>query len=543
MNNMRQIFTIIAMMVVFSNVYSSTFYINPINGNNSGDGSISNPWKTLEYVINNNLIDSKSYVTPYDPNNPALVAKNAGAPVKPGDTLMLYSGLHGNITLVNYINDQNITVMNVTGNNPVFKKLHIQGGKNWVFRGISISSEPYGTYLNDKLVFLESHNWQGPVSNIRIENCQIYSTTTAWTDSNNWVTKASDGIIIKGNSIDIVNNNLLNVHFGISMGGDNIIVSGNSIKNFSADGIRLVGSNNIIEKNIIKNCYAVDNNHDDGIQSFTTGGLLVDNNIIRQNIILNYEDINQPLLGDLQGIGCFDGPFNNWIIENNLIVVNHWHGISLYSAVNCSIINNTVLDPTPLSGIGPSWIKIEDDTNLPSSGCIVKNNVTNTISITSNTIVGNNITFQTLADYSSNFVDYSTYDFHLLQTSTLIDVADSTVAPTVDLDGNTRPSGSMPDIGAYEYIYPLSVKDFSNTEYQIFPNPFVDYIEIQGNNTEVTVKVFDFNGKLIKDFNCVDLPSKFNFNSSSITYIRYISTSCTYAYTIPSPSNRYKRID
>ena len=83
---------------------------------------------------------------------------------------MLYSGLHGDINLVNYINDQNITVMSVTGNNPIFKKLHIQGGKNWVFSGITISSEPYETYLNDKLVFLESHNWQGPVSSIRIEN-------------------------------------------------------------------------------------------------------------------------------------------------------------------------------------------------------------------------------------------------------------------------------------------------------------------------------------------------------------------------------------
>jgi hypothetical protein len=120
--------------------------------------------------------------------------------------------------------------------------------------------------LNNKLVFLESHGWQGPVSNIKIENCNIYSTTTAWTDTTNWIIKASDGIVIKGDSINIIDNNFLNVHFGVSMRGDYILSSGNSITNFSGDGIRLVGSNNIVEKNIIKNCYAVDSNHDDGIQ-------------------------------------------------------------------------------------------------------------------------------------------------------------------------------------------------------------------------------------------------------------------------------------
>ena len=465
---------LLSLLIICLKVYSNTFYLDPVNGSNSGTGTISNPWKTLEYVINNNLIESKSYVTPYDPNNPQLVVKNSGAPIKSGDTLMLYSGLHGNITLVNYINDNNITVMNVAGNTPIFEKLHIQAGKNWVFKGIEISSEPYGAYLNNKLVFLESHNWQGVVSNIIIEDCHIYSTTTPWTIASEWVNKASDGIYINSgtNFIEVRNNFIENIHFGIRMQGNFLTVSGNTIKNFSADGIRLVGSNNIVEKNTIKNCYDVDNNHDDGIQAFTTGGFVVDNNIIRQNVILNYEDPNQPLLGDLQGIGCFDGPVNNWIVENNLVIVNHWHGISLYGATNCSIINNTVLDPAPTTGIGPSWIKIADANGLISSNCIVKNNVTNTITVTPNTTVGNNTTLQTLADYSLNFVDYVNYDFHLRQASPLIDAADSSVAPTVDIEGNLRPSGQMPDIGAYEYMFSLSIKKFTDKEIQIFPNPF-----------------------------------------------------------------------
>jgi len=510
---MKNIISIVLGMILFSNVYSNTFHIDPINGSNSGNGTISSPWKTLEEVISTNLIESKSYLTPYDPNNPQLIIKNAGAPIKVGDTLVLYSGLHGEINLVNYINDQNINVINAQGNIPIFKKLHIQAGKNWIFSGIDISSEPYNSYLNDKLVFLESHGWQGPVSNIKIENCIIYSTATAWTDTTNWVTKASDGIVIIGDSINIIDNNFLNVHFGVSMRGNYILSSGNSITNFSGDGIRLVGSNNIVEKNIIKNCYAVDSNHDDGIQSFTTGGLTVDNNIVRQNTILNYEDPNQPLLGDLQGIGCFDGPFHNWIVENNLIVVNNWHGISFYGFINGKIINNTVLDPTPSSSPGPTWIKVEDDTGNPSSGCVVKNNIANTISVTVNTTVGNNTTLQTLSDYTSNFVDYSNYDFHLIQTSSLIDAADITISPAIDLEGNPRPSGTLPDIGAYEYQFPLSIENIDNQIFKIYPNPFVNYVEILGKAIKSEISIYDVNGRLVKKFNNTSIPSRLNLNN------------------------------
>lgn len=509
---MKNIISILLGVTLFLNAYSNTFYIDPINGSNSGTGTVSSPWKTLEEVINANLIESKSFVTPYDPTNPQLIVKNPGAPIQAGDTLMLYSGLHGNIDIVNYINDQNIYLINAPGNTPVVKKLHIQAGKNWVFQGIDISSEPYGVYLNDKLVFLETHDWQGPVSNITIKNCNLYSTETAWTDATDWVTKASDGIYIKADSINIINNNLLNIRFGIQMVGDNIFTSGNNIINFSGDGIRLVGSNNIVEKNIIKNCYDVDSNHDDGIQSFTTGGLTVDNNIVRQNIILNFEDPNQPLLGNLQGIGCFDGPYNNWNVENNLIIVNHWHGISFYGATNSTIINNTVLDPIPDDAIGPSWIKTEDDGSFFTLNCVVKNNVTNTISVTANTSVGNNTTLQTLSDYASNFVDYSAFDFHLLQTSPLIDAADNAIAPSVDLEGNTRPSGAFADIGAYEYQYPISIENIENQSLKIYPNPFVNYIEIEGIIGNSEINIYDENGRLIQKFNSITTPSKLDLN-------------------------------
>jgi len=481
-------------------LFANSFYIDPTNGNNNtGDGTLQNPWQTLEYVINNNLIESMSYVTPYDPNNPQLIIKNQGAPIKAGDVIWLYSGLHGEINLSNYINTDYITIKNVTNENPIIKRITLQGAKKWQLDGLDVSSEPYNTYINDKLVYFVTHNFFGPVSDIEIKNCNIYSSVSPWTVAQDWVNKASDGIILREvDNVFIINNTLTNVKFGVSLWGNNIQTIDNTITNFSADAMRLLGSNNLIEHNIIKNCYDVDDNHDDAIQAFTTGGLTIDNNSIKRNIILNYEDPNQPLLGPLQGIACFDGPLNNWLVENNLVVVNHWHGISLYGAVNCTITNNTVLDPTPNNGTGPSWIKIEDDGSYIASDCTVKNNIINTLSVTSNTAIGNNTLLSTFTDYSTNFVDYTNYDFHLLATSSSVDNADANFAPNKDLDNIDRPQGNGYDIGCYEYPLPLNIDESEVlNNVQVYPNPFTNHLNINNIPIGSKIKIFDVAGNLV----------------------------------------------
>ncbi|MCK5776444.1 MAG: T9SS type A sorting domain-containing protein [Bacteroidales bacterium] len=532
------ILSIISILALSSIGVASTFYIDPVNGDNAtGNGSLETPWRTLAYVINSNLIESMSYVIPYDPEDSQLIIKNLGAPIKAGDIIMLYGGLHGKISLTNYVNNTVITIKAIPGEVPIIESIHLQAGKNWKIEGLHISSEPYSYYLNNQLVFLESHSWQGPVSDIEIKDCMIYSAQIPWQNPTDWISNASDGIYIKGDNIRIINNALTNVRFGVIMKGAHIDIINNSIINFSSDAIRLVGPNNIIEGNLIKNCYAVDDNHDDGIQAFTTGGLNVDNNTIRKNIIINYEDINQPLLGDLQGIACFDGPISNWLIENNLVIVNHWHGISLYGAVNCSIINNTILDPTPDISPGPSWIKIEDDGANISSDCVVKNNISNTISVSNSTITGNNLSVSNYADYGSHFMDYVNDDFHLNQSSSAIDNADGGIAPFEDLEGNPRPSGSGYDIGAYEYISPQSINRFDdNKNIIIYPNPFVDVVIIQGDIINANIKIIDISGSILYDYNVIKTPSSIDLKDlkSGVYTLMIIDglTSKKYSYKI-----------
>lgn len=48
------------------------------------------------------------------------------------------------------------------------------------------------------------------------------------------------------------------------------------------------------------------------------------------------------------------------------------------------------------------------------------------------------------------FVDPTNFDLHLLETSPGVDNGTSAGAPSEDYDGNPRPQGNAPDIGAYE---------------------------------------------------------------------------------------------
>ena len=171
--------------------------------------------------------------------------------------------------------------------------------------------------------------------------------------------------------------------------------------------------------------------------------------IIRGNTVINAEDPNQPLQSTLQGIGLFDGPHENFVIENNLVITNHWHGIALYRASNCRIVNNTVYSPKWIAGQSGlrTWITIEQ-----SSDCLMRNNTAHTFRTLSNTnlTLDHNLVVDG-SNYASVFVDSQNSDFHLKAGSAAIDAGSPTDAPPLDIERNSRPAGAAWDIGAYEF--------------------------------------------------------------------------------------------
>jgi parallel beta-helix repeat protein len=218
-----------------------------------------------------------------------------------------------------------------------------------------------------------------------------------------------------------------------------------------------------MQYNTIKNCYDVNENHDDGIQSWTTDGVPIRRVVLRGNLIIESEDPNRPLRGHLQGIGCFDGMFEDWIVENNVVLVSHWHGITLLGARNCRIINNTAVDPFEDY---TCWIRVGNHKDgTESEGCVVRNNITELVTvegvISSHQVDHNH----TLVDPTAVFVDYQAHDVHLREGSPAIDAGSLDLAPTIDILGNSRPLGAGIDIGAHEFI-PASVRILSGAVMQ-----------------------------------------------------------------------------
>src|SRR5690606_18350006 len=87
---------------------AADFYVDPVSGSAGGTGSSGDPWLTLQQVVSDNLIESQGWSAyPYT-SGATLQPRNAGAPVKAGDTIWLRSGYHGELILNGWYNSSAI---------------------------------------------------------------------------------------------------------------------------------------------------------------------------------------------------------------------------------------------------------------------------------------------------------------------------------------------------------------------------------------------------------------------------------------------------
>lgn len=448
------LYVILLLSFVAVSLEAADFYVDPINGPRAGNGSIDAPWRSIQAVFDAGLVESRKWAQLPYAEGAELVTKNAGAPVKAGDTIWLRSGYHGQLRIQEYYNSQNITIAAEPGHTPLLSVLQVRSGSNWTFRGLAISAEFAEVYERQTLVQLQDHNWRGPIHDIVVENCTISSVadSSKWT-ADDWNQNACNGFQVDGTRMTICHNNLKNVNFGISVTASHSLIQNNLVENFSGDGIRGLGDHSTFQYNTVKNCYNVNENHDDGFQSWSVGPDGVGTGevvgiVLRGNTIINFEDPCQPHRGPLQGIGCFDGTFVDWIVENNVVVVDHWHGITLMGALRCRIVNNTVLDQNS-SSPGPPWIRISAHKNgTAPEGCIVRNNLATAFSLADGVTEEFNLEIQ---DPAALFVDVTQFDLHLRHRRALIDTGTGEGAPKLDRDRIPRPQGGGIDVGAYEW--------------------------------------------------------------------------------------------
>ncbi len=442
-------------LLVPARALAAEFWVDPVHGKTDADGSASSPWRSLQEVLDRGLVESRGWESlPYK-EGAKLVAKNAGAPIEAGDTIYLRSGYYGDLEIVGYYNASDIHVVAEHGHTPRFRSVLVRAGSHWVFRGLHVSPEFAPSYEETLLFRIESHGFHGPVSNIVVEDCHLQSVqdSSKWSRKD-WNERSCDGVQAQGKNVTVRNNVLRNVNFGISVDAEDSLIEGNLVENFAGDGMRGFGARSVFQYNTVKNAYAVNDNHDDGFQSWSFGKDGVGTGevvgiVLRGNTFINHEDPNQPHRGALQGIGCFDGSYVGWTIENNVIIVDHGHGITLLGARDSRIVNNTVVDARA-GGPGPPWIMIgphKDGT--PSKGNIVRNNLAGAINIEGpGTVADHNLIIR---DKAKLFENAGQHDLHLRAGARAVDAGSSAEAPDLDRDKVPRPWGKRYDIGAYEY--------------------------------------------------------------------------------------------
>ncbi len=434
---------------------AAVHYIDPEHGSDTNDGSALRPWKSLQHVMDSGLVETTSPESLPFTEDTGLVARNEGAPVKPGDVILLRSGDHGSLAIRGMFNADYVTIAADEGHTPVFRSVTLQSGSHWAFKDVHIQGERDSDDQPRTLMSIRSHSWHGPVHDVVVEGCVLSSTSDAsrWS-AEDWNRRARNGIHADGTRIILRGNYLKNVNFGLSVSASHSLVESNTVENFSGDGIRGLGDHSVFQYNLIKNCYDVNDNHDDGFQSWSlgpdgrSGGGVVRGIVLRGNTIINFEDPNQPHRGPLQGIGCFDGMFEDWIIENNVVMVDHWHGITLLGATGCLIVNNTVIDLSP-GKPGPTWIRIDNHKNgTASSDCVIRNNIATDIRAADGVVMDHNLIAQ---NPDAVFADAAGHDVSLAPDSPAIDAGSGDRAPECDITGAPRPQGSAVDLGAYEF--------------------------------------------------------------------------------------------
>ena len=419
----------------------------------------------------------------------SLQAALEEAPLQGGERIFLHSGSYGDLVIEGQHPERPVSLQPAPEAQVVADRLIVADSSGWHISGLLIEpqtpievtpTEPDRGTPGFPSTLVQVGE---ATRDIRLDGLTIRSAASiAGWGENEWIERAHHGVFLAGRDLQLRDSTIMHVRHAITATGPGVKVEGNVIDRFAEDAVRALGDDGIYRGNTIKNCYSLYYHHDDGFQSWSRGadgspGTGVVRNVeITGNRIINFEDPEQPYRCNLQGIGLFDGMYENWTIANNLVVVDHFHGITVMGARGVKVVNNTVVDARP-GQPGAPWVTVVAHKDGRSgSGNLVANNLAASFNEggfdargfkldPEATTFTHNLRFE---DARETFEAPERGDFRLRAGSAAIDAAspdftgpseagrplgaDPGPDLTVDLLGRARSHGAAPDVGAYEFV-------------------------------------------------------------------------------------------
>lgn len=440
--------------------WAKDYFVDPIKGKMSNAGSSVSPWSTLEAVFAN------------------------GKSFQPGDTIFLRRGYHGG-PIIKGNNSGKVTIKADPGHVPVVKWLKLSGASNWIVEDIFINAQSAAADGNKELLQIQNK------SNNNILN-KIFACSTqapmGWeANEQGWLDNSHGGVhLASGTNNVIKNSHFFNVGNGIKVSGSNNVIEYNTLENFHRDGFIPLANGITWQYNFALNAIMHDHTkpvgsryHRDFIQSWN--GAKSDM-VFRGNFLIAVGDPSLPVAGGtatskgyleprMPGLAGWDGPFTNYIVENNVVVTDSGAGIWLNAATDCKVINNTCV--RLFSGSSRDWstIRISQKTtnSRKSTNNIVFNNISENFDFknkdgsSSVSASGQNLRIKK-NQWNGTFLNAALpkLDMHLKSSASgAIGKANKSRAPGIDFDENKR--DGAPDIGAFEHGFENTVDNSSPT--------------------------------------------------------------------------------
>ncbi|MNK08988.1 hypothetical protein D3C87_269350 [compost metagenome] len=520
------VFTIISSTIAFA---QTNYYVSP-TGSNSNNGSLSSPWQTIQYGLNQMSSSDVLHVFP------GTYSEKISIPAS-GITVKNYSAV--------------LPVIDATGITSQNAILHIGNRSDVMIDGLefrnNIQNDAQGILID------------GSGANITVKNCVIHDIHFS-SNPNAAVSETTNaqGIIVFGTgattaitNLKLLNNHLYNCRLGYSEGiavngnVDGFEISNNRVHDLTNIGIDVIGHegtspsaandqarNGLVSANTIHHCVSA---------YATSGGIYIDG---AKKIVVEKNTSYRNGYGMEVGCEKIGATTDSIIIRNNVFYDNEASGIALGGfdypsgsgkVTRALIRNNTCYsNDYSNSGLGELYLSY-------SETCTIENNIFYTSSQNQlayaeltqpslyfdyNLVYSNGGNTNTPVDWNGTFypgfsafvsgsstnshtvfadplltsTSLSAPDFHIAANSPAVNAGNPTTTVAsgeTDYFSELRIEQTVIDCGADEFGTSLGIDEGIRNAVLVYPNPAIESILIQTDSPVDNYEIYNLTGEKV----------------------------------------------